>query len=179
MITAPVRMPAGCDAVFVGLGANLGPCRETLERAVQELSRFPSTRVLAVSQVYRTSPLGPVAQPDYLNAVARLATALEPHALLTALHDIEARLGRVRDGLRWGPRSLDLDLLLYGDEISPDPALRLPHPELHRRAFALIPLAEIAPEITVPGYGPVRDLCATLAEEGVECLGPLSHEGAP
>jgi len=135
----------------VALGANLGDARGTLARARRWLGALPGTQLEAASRVHRTVAIGPP-QPDYLNAVVRLSTALAPRELLTALNALEAAAGRVRT-LRWGPRTLDLDLLLYDDRVSDDPVLTLPHPRLHERTFVLAPLVELDPELRHPRLG--------------------------
>jgi 2-amino-4-hydroxy-6-hydroxymethyldihydropteridine diphosphokinase len=158
-VSAPV------DA-FVALGSNLAAPERQLQRAVAALASVPATRLVAVSRNYRTAPVGPPGQPDYLNAVAHLRTRLAPHALLGALLQIETLQGRTRGPQRWGPRTLDLDLLLYGSVVLDDPRLTLPHPRLHRRRFVLEPLAELAPGRVVPGLGPVRELLERLGQRG-------------
>ena len=152
---------------FVGLGANLGDPRAQLEAAVAALGALPGVTLVAVSSVYESDPVGPVQdQPAFLNAVAEVATTLGPAQLLAALHGIEQALGRVRS-VRFGPRTCDLDLLLYGDVVSDDPALTLPHPRLAERRFVLDPLAELAPGLVLPDGRPVRDLRAAVAGQGV------------
>lgn len=160
-------------AVFVGLGSNLGASAEILRQAFVALGHLPQTRLLRSSRIYRTPAWGLTAQPDFLNAVAELHTGLAPQALLAALLAIEREAGRVRlaDGSdRWGPRTLDLDLLLYGDQCVEERGLRVPHPHLHERAFALLPLLEIAPEAVIPGIGPARAALAALASDGIQAL---------
>jgi 2-amino-4-hydroxy-6-hydroxymethyldihydropteridine diphosphokinase len=147
---------------YVGLGANLGSLRDTLERAVSLLGEADGVEVQAVSSFRETDPVGVVDQPLFLNAAVALDTELAPRQLLGLLLSIERRLGRVRDGTRWGPRTIDLDLLLYGDEVVDEPGLRVPHPRLQERRFALEPLAELDPELVVPGAGTVSDLLAAL-----------------
>lgn len=155
----------------VGLGGNLGRPEETLRRAAAALDALPGTRLVALSRLYRTRAWGRTDQPDFVNAAALLETALAPEALLAALLEIERQAGRERAAEeRWGPRVLDLDLLLYGDARIERPGLRVPHPHLHERAFALVPLAEVAPEALVPGYGTVAALLRTLDTSGVEPL---------
>ncbi len=156
-------MIARVDA-YVALGSNLADPQAQLRQATAALSRLPDTALAATSRWYRTAPLGPPGQPDYLNAVVHLRTGLSPYALLAALLLIETAQGRVRGPQRWGPRSLDLDLLLYGDRVLHDPELTLPHPRLHERRFVLEPLAEIAPAVIVQGRGRVRDLLQALGE---------------
>ena len=155
---------------YVGLGANLQDPAAQVRRALDELASLPQSRVLARSSLYKSPPLGPSDQPDYVNAVAALATALEPLALLKELRAIEIRHGRQRDGTRWGPRTLDLDLLLYGDQVLDTPELRLPHPGLHERAFVLYPLYDVAPELEVPGRGSVRELRERLGSVRIQRL---------
>jgi 2-amino-4-hydroxy-6-hydroxymethyldihydropteridine diphosphokinase len=139
--------PAG-ERVFVGLGANLGDARLTLRAAIDALAALPATRLVAESSLYRSAPVD-AAGPDYVNAVVELHTGLEPEALLRALQAVENRFGRER-AHRNAPRTLDLDLLLYGERRMATAALQLPHPRMHRRAFVLLPLAQIAPELALP-----------------------------
>ena len=155
----------------IGLGANLGDAAATLREAIAELARLPRTELLRASRLYRTPAWGVTEQPDFINAVALVETALPPRDLLDALLAIERSFGRTRlDGERWGPRTLDLDLLLHGDATIDEPGLRVPHPHLHERAFALLPLAEIAPESEIPGIGMVGKLAAGMAVDGIEAL---------
>ncbi|WP_430418011.1 2-amino-4-hydroxy-6-hydroxymethyldihydropteridine diphosphokinase [Methylibium petroleiphilum] len=151
---------------YVGLGANLGDARLTLQVALDALAALPDTRLVAVSSLYRSAPIDS-SGPDYLNAVAALDTALEPHALLSALQAIEQVHGRERP-YRNAPRTLDLDLLLHGDARLDTPTLTLPHPRLHQRAFVLLPLAEIAPALALPGRGAVADWLPGVADQTVE-----------
>ena len=157
---------------YVGLGANLDDPVQQVRRACEGLKSIVSTRVLACSPLYRSAPLGPQDQPDFINAVAALETALPALELLAALRDIETRHGRRRDGTRWGPRTLDLDVLLYGDLRQETPELTLPHPGLHERAFVLYPLCDVAPELQVPGHGSVRALHGRLGEVRITRLEP-------
>ena len=153
--------------VYVGLGANLGDREGTIRRAVELVDASPHVEVVAVSTLLETEPWGPVAQPAYLNGALALETDLGPRAVLDLLLEVERRLGRVRDGERWGPRTIDLDLLLYGDLAVDEPGLALPHPRVHERRFVLEPLAELAPDVLVPGRGTVAELLAILdAGEG-------------
>ena len=147
---------------YVGLGANLGPKEVTLLRAVDLLAAEPGIEGLELSQLRETDPVGEIDQPQFLNGAVALETTLEPRELLAALLRIERELGRVRDGERWGPRTIDLDLLLYGDAVVDEPGLRVPHPHLHERRFALEPLAELEPELRIPGRGAVSELLARL-----------------
>jgi 2-amino-4-hydroxy-6-hydroxymethyldihydropteridine diphosphokinase len=146
---------------YVGLGANLGDRGETLDRAVSLLAGTKGVEVLAVSELRETDPVGVLDQPRFLNGAVAVETTLFPRGLLDALLAIERSLGRERVE-RWGPRTIDLDLLLYGDEIVDEPGLRVPHPRLHERRFALEPLAELDPELVIPGRGRVSELLAAL-----------------
>ena len=148
---------------FVGLGANLGDAALTLQQALGALGRLPQTTLVQAWRLYRTPAWGMEDQPDFLNAVAKLETRLTAHELLEALLATEREFGRDRlDATRWGPRTLDLDLLLYADATIDQPGLHVPHPHLHQRAFALVPLLEIAPAARIPGYGPARDAVSEL-----------------
>jgi len=150
---------------YIGLGANLADREGTIEQAVGLLGAEPGIEVVSVSSLRETKHWGRVAQPAFVNGAVAVETTLEPRALLGVLLDVERRLGRVRDE-RWGPRTIDLDLLLYGDVVLDEPGLTVPHPRLHERAFALEPLQELDPELAVPGRGSVADLLAALAGEG-------------
>ncbi|MFI4979219.1 MAG: 2-amino-4-hydroxy-6-hydroxymethyldihydropteridine diphosphokinase [Nevskiales bacterium] len=152
----------GKSRAYVALGANLGDPLAQLQAALLSLRSASAIEVIAVSPFYRTPPLGPPGQPDYCNAVCVVDTALEPEALLDLLQGIENAAGRKRDGERWGPRLLDLDLLHMEGRVSRTPRLTLPHPEMQRRAFVLVPLAEIAPDLVIPGLGRVRDLVVAV-----------------
>jgi 2-amino-4-hydroxy-6-hydroxymethyldihydropteridine diphosphokinase len=145
--------PDGVDA-YIGLGSNLDGPVDHLLRAFDELHRLPQTRLVRRSPLYRSPPLGPAGQADYVNAVAGLQTMLAPDALLDGLQAIERAHGRER-GERWGPRTLDLDLLVYGEQQIDNKHLVVPHPQMHRRAFVLVPLHDIAPELLLPGLGPL------------------------
>jgi 2-amino-4-hydroxy-6-hydroxymethyldihydropteridine diphosphokinase len=138
----------------VALGSNVGDRAAHVEAAIAALGALPATALLRRSGLFETEPVGPVAQGRFINAAAVIETTLAPRDLLAALQAIERGRGRVRDpGGRWGPRTLDLDLLLYGDAIIDEPGLTVPHPRLHERLFVLDPLAEIAGETVVPGLG--------------------------
>lgn len=143
---------------YVGLGANLGD----REAAFREAIRLLGDEVVAVSRLRETAPWGYEEQPPYLNGAVLLETSRSPRGLLERLLEIERELGRVRFGPRWGPRTLDLDLLLYGDEQVDEPGLVVPHPRLHERVFALEPLLDLDPELEIPGRGPVAALLAGL-----------------
>lgn len=158
----------------IGLGGNLGDAATTLRAAQQALDGLPGTRLLRVSRLYRTPAWGKTEQPDFINAAALLETRLPARELLDGLLAIEREFGRTRavDGSdRWGARTLDLDLLLYGDIEIDEPGLHVPHPHLHERAFALLPLVEIAPDVMIPGRGLARDALAAMATDDIEALG--------
>ena len=155
----------------IGLGANLGQPVESLRRAATALAELPGTRLLALSRFYRTSAWGRLDQPDFINAAALLQTRLDPRALLDGLLRIEREAGRERaPDSRWGPRVLDLDLLLYAGRVIDQAGLQVPHPHLHERAFALVPLAEIAAAEPFPGHGSVADALRGVDGGGVERL---------
>ena len=146
---------------YVGLGANLGPREVTLLRAVDLLAAVDGVEVVAVSQLRETDPVGIVDQPPFLNGAVAIDTSLAPRALLDVLLETERALGRVR-AERWGPRTIDLDLLVYGDQIVDEPGLRVPHPRLAERRFALEPLADLDPALEIPGLGSVAAARAAL-----------------
>ena len=141
---------------YVGLGSNLGDRETTIRTAAGLIG------ARRLSQIVETEPWGNEEQPKFLNAVAELETELEPRALLDLLLAVESRLGRERDGTHWGPRTIDLDLLLYGDSVLDETGLAVPHPFLHERLFVLEPLAELAPDAVIPGHGPVSTVMAGL-----------------
>ena len=154
------------ERVYVGLGANLGERAATLADAIEQLDEIEGTRVMRCSALYETAAVGFTEQPDFVNCVAELATELAPHALLHELQGIEERLGRTRS-IRNGPRTCDLDLLLYGDRVIDEPGLHVPHPRLHERRFVLDPLAELAVELRLPDGRAVSDLLAAAAGQKV------------
>jgi 2-amino-4-hydroxy-6-hydroxymethyldihydropteridine diphosphokinase len=154
------------QTAHIGLGSNLDEPVRHVRQALQELGSLPRTRLVACSSRYRTTPVGKLDQPDFVNAVAVLATALSPRELLEELLALEARHGRVR-GERNGPRSLDLDVLLLGDRVIHEPGLEVPHARMHERAFVLLPLAEISPGAVIPGRGSVGELAARYGDQGV------------
>lgn len=147
---------------YIGLGANLGPREVTLLRAADLLAAEAGIEMLEISQLRETDPMGDVEQPSFLNGAVAVETTLSPRELLNVLLRVERELGRVRDGERWGPRTIDLDLLLYGDEIVDEDGLRVPHPRLHERRFALEPLVDLEPELEIPGLGRVSDTLTGL-----------------
>ena len=147
---------------YVGLGANLGDREATIRRALALLDADPGVEVVAVSELRETDPVGLVEQPRFLNGAAALETDLAPRDLLDVLLGVERTLGRNRAGPRWGPRTIDLDLLVYGAEVVDEPGLRVPHPRLAERRFVLEPLADLDPGLEIPGAGPVATLLASL-----------------
>ena len=152
---------------FVGLGSNLSdPCNQVL-RALQALKGLPHTRMLARSSLYRSAPIGYLHQPDFINAVAQLETALPPRALLDALLELEHECGRTRD-VHNGPRTLDLDLLLYDDLQLHEHGLTIPHPQMHKRAFVLRPLLEIAPDCGIPGLNLAAEALRQCGDQQLE-----------
>ena len=154
---------------WVGIGANLGDARANVLDAIGRLSRLPGAKLLRTSSLYRTAPIDSSGD-DYVNAVAALDTELDAHALLQSLFAIEQAHGRERP-YRNAPRTLDLDLLLYGDQIISDaPTLIVPHPRMHERAFVLAPLAEVAPGLVIPGRGAVTALLARVGGQGIALL---------
>lgn len=153
------------NLAYVALGANLGDPASTVRAAFGALANLPESRVVHCSSLYRTAPVGITEQPDFINAVAALETTLAPEALLDALLDLEQRFGRIR-AERNGPRTLDLDVLLYNDLEIDLPRLILPHPRLHLRAFVLQPLAEIAPNLQLPRRGPISAWLPAVANQG-------------
>lgn len=147
---------------YVGVGANLGDRESTVRRALELLGGHDGIEVVAVSALRETEPWGLAEQPPFVNGAAAVETSLSPVALLAALLAVERELGRTREGPRYGPRTIDLDLLLYGDEVVAEPGLAVPHPRLHERRFVLEPLAELDPGLVVPGWGPVAELLARV-----------------
>ena len=157
------------NTAYVALGANLGDPAATIRAAFVALANLPESLIAHCSSLYRTAPVGNTEQPEFINAVAALETTLAPEALLDALFDIEARFGRIR-AEKNGPRTLDLDLLLYNNQQLNLPRLTLPHPRLHLRAFVLVPLAEIAPDLALPGRGSVAAWLPAVANQRIEKL---------
>lgn len=154
------------NIAYVALGANLGDPATTVRAALGALANLPESRVVRSSSLYRTKPVGIADQPEFVNAVAQLKTTLRPEALLDALLDVEQRFGRIR-AEKNGPRTLDLDLLLYDDQFLELPRLTLPHPRLHLRAFVLQPLAEIASNLIIPGRGNIAAWLPAVANQGI------------
>lgn len=155
---------------FVGLGSNQSDPVSQLREACSAFGRLPGTRLLAHSSLYRSAPMGPQDQPLYINAVVMLESALAPLALLDGLQAIEQAQGRVRNGERWGPRTLDLDILLFGDRSIDEERLRVPHYHMHKRAFVLYPLAELAPDLRMPDGTSLQELLSDCPYEDIERL---------
>ncbi len=164
---------------YIGLGSNLDEPLTQLQHAIEALRQIPESRLTAISRIYRSKPMGPADQPDYLNAVAMFDTCLEPLALLDALQAIEQQQGRLRTGEHWGPRSLDLDLLLYGVEVIEQPRLQVPHPGITQRNFVLQPLFDLAPELILPSGLALRDALAALDGDGLEALQLGEDDASP
>lgn len=154
---------------YVALGSNLGDPLRAVESGFESLAALPGCRLVARSSLYRTAPVGVGRQPDFINAVAALDSTLSPHELLAALLTVEARHGRTRH-VPLAARTLDLDLLLHGDTVLDEPELQLPHPRMHLRAFVLVPLAEIAPELAIPGLGRIPDLLPAVSDQSIARL---------
>jgi 2-amino-4-hydroxy-6-hydroxymethyldihydropteridine diphosphokinase len=159
--------------VVLALGSNLGDRLGILQGCVDTLAGMPEVEVMAVSPVYETVPVGGPRQPDYLNAVLLARTSLAARPLLDRLHGVEAAYGRVRD-VRFGPRTLDIDIIAYDREVSADPVLTLPHPRAHERAFVLVPWHDLDPDAGLPGYGSVADLLAATGD----AVGGIRKTGA-
>lgn len=162
---------SGKITACLGLGGNLGDAAATVRAGIAALQAHPAIDVSAVSSLYRTAPLGPPGQPDYVNAAVVLTTAMGPEPLLDVCQQIENAHGRTREGERWGPRTLDVDVLLYGQLRIETPRLSVPHPQMHLRGFVLVPLAEIAPSLMVPERGHVEALLAAICADDVQRLG--------
>ena len=156
---------------YIALGSNLEQPQLQVERAFEELTRVPDSRVVLKSSLYRSEPMGPQDQPQFVNAVAGMLTQLDALPLLAELQAIEQRMGRTRPAQRWGPRLIDLDLLMHGDTRVDSIELKLPHPGMIERNFVMTPLAEIAPQLLVPGRGRAHMLAKQLGEAGLTKLG--------
>lgn len=155
--------------VFVALGSNLADPVAQLAAACEEIGALPGTRFVARSSLWRSAPVGYLDQPDFVNAVALIETDLAPEPLLEHLLAIERRHGRVREFAN-APRTLDLDIALYGDDRIDTPSLTVPHPRMHERAFVLLPLAELAPDVAIPGHGPLRELLPAVAGQDLRVM---------
>lgn len=154
------------ETAYIGLGSNMGNKEENINKALELLGVSPGIKVKKVSSLYRTAPVGNNSQDWFLNNVAEVETGLSPQELLSILFKIEDKLGRVRT-VRWGPRIIDLDLLIFGNEEIQEPGLTVPHPRMFERAFVMAPLAEIAPEIRIPGGGTAAALAELLAKQQI------------
>lgn len=154
---------------YIGLGSNMESPETQIQEAITAIDRIPDTKLAGFSSLYQSHPVGPQDQPDYINAVAHVVTGLSAEDLLMQLQNIENRQGRTRK-IHWGPRTLDLDLLLYDNEIINEKNLVVPHPEMHNRAFVLYPLYEIAPDIEIPGKGAVGILLQAVNADGIQKL---------
>ena len=154
---------------FLGLGSNLDSPLDQLFNAVKAIETIPSTSLIQTSSFYKNRPVGPQDQPDFLNAVVSIDTGLTPDKLLDHLQNIELQQGRTRN-IRWGARTLDLDILLFGSEIIKSARLVIPHPEMHKRAFVLQPLYEIAPDLVIPGQGPLKKLVQNINPDDLQKL---------
>jgi len=163
-------MRAVWHPAYIGLGSNLGESRGCIERAILEIDQFAETRVIARSAFYRSAPFGPVAQAPFINAVVGVLTGMEPLALLRALRALEVQLGRSSPRQRWGPREIDLDLLLHGNTRLDTAELALPHPGIPERDFVLYPFRDIAPPLQIAGLGRVTELAARVSNRGIERL---------
>ncbi len=160
--------------VYIGLGSNLSEPIKQVQRALHHLSQLPKSNLIVVSSLYRTKPLEPKDQPDFINAVCALETRLAPLELLGRLQQLEAQQGRVRGPERWGPRIIDLDILLYGEESIKEPELQVPHPSLRERSFVIVPLSEIAPDLILPTGESMLTLRNVCEIKSVERLRGLS-----
>ena len=155
---------------YIGLGSNLDDPAAQVQAAISRLHELPATRLIACSPLYATAPFGPVAQPDFVNAVAAVLSQSPLQEFFAALRALETRLGRVKPPERWGPRRIDLDLLVFGTQRQVGPQLTLPHPGIVERNFVLYPLADVAPDLEVPGLGRVSQLRAQVSAAGIRRL---------
>tara|TARA_B100002003_G_C14048425_1_gene505016 strand:- start:620 stop:1123 length:504 start_codon:yes stop_codon:yes gene_type:complete len=163
------------EHVYIGLGSNQGESQALLKSALGAIDGISKTRVLSTSSLYASAPMGPQNQPDFINSVALLETSLAPLALLRALQEIEQTHGRVRKKERWGPRTLDLDILLFGDQTLATPELTVPHYGMAEREFVLVPLFEIAPGMIMPDGKPLAAWVAKLSLDGLRRLRPSNQ----
>jgi len=159
--------------VYIGIGSNLQQPLMQVRDAMAALSGHPSFQLQACSSIYRSAPVGGTDQPEFINAVCRLRTTLAPEQVLQELQQIENAAGRTRDGGRWGPRTLDLDLLLYDDLVQETGDLTIPHPRMHERAFVLYPLRELVPGLEIPGRGPVGKLAENCSDQDCSRIEPV------
>ena len=154
---------------YIGLGSNMKSPKRQIESAIKSIEEMTTIQVLKVSSLYKSKPIGPQDQDDYINAVAKIGTDLMPHELLECMQSIENKQGRIRKE-RWGPRTLDLDILMFGDEIIKDDKLTIPHLDIENRSFVLAPLAEIDFDCLIPGKGKARDLLTIIGQEDLEII---------
>ncbi|MBT8108874.1 MAG: 2-amino-4-hydroxy-6-hydroxymethyldihydropteridine diphosphokinase [Gammaproteobacteria bacterium] len=152
---------------YVGIGSNLGMPTQQIRQAIELLDEIPGSRLICYSSLYRSAPFGGIEQPDFVNAVAAVLTSRTAHGLLASLLEIETRQGRERGETRWGPRVLDLDLLVHGNTVLDEPGLTVPHPGIGERNFVLLPLREIAPELVIPGLGRVASIAVNVNEPSI------------
>ena len=152
------------DNIFIGLGSNLDQPIQQILTAIEQLKNLPQCEVKNISSLYETPPMGPQDQPYYINAVVKISTSLAPLELLSALQTIETSQGRTKDTGRWGARTIDLDILLYDDNVSNSPTLTIPHPSLALRTFVLYPLRELEEELNIPSLGSIKFLIKQLCE---------------
>jgi len=162
---------SGSAQVYIGLGSNQGDAIANVCRAIEELGGSNSIQLLRCSSLYRSAPVGYLDQPDFVNAVCQVDTSLSAQELLEDLQLLEQKAGRRRDGVRWGPRVLDLDLLLYANVVLESETLVIPHPRMHERAFVLYPLQEISPGLRIPGHGTIKELVASCKDQDCNRLG--------
>lgn len=158
--------------IYIGIGSNLDNPFAHVQQAIAELKQVPQCNHIATSALYRSAPMGPANQPDYINAVSALQTTLTPLQVLDQLQAIELQHGRIRQGERWGPRTLDLDLLLYGEKTINEHRLIVPHSGLHERSFVLYPLQDIDPDLVIPGLGPLTLLIEQCPHSALERVDP-------
>ena len=173
MTISDTSSSAARSTVFIALGSNMDSPLLHVQRALRDIDELPETALSQVSSLYETAPVGITEQPQFVNAVAQIATTLSPHDLLMRLHAIEAQHGRLRNSAseaRNGPRTLDLDILLFDDSQMSERGLTIPHPRMHERAFVLLPLLEIAPQVVIPGKGLAKQFMASLDVFGVSQL---------
>ena len=171
MAISPSALTAFRSTVFLGLGSNLDDPDWQVQTAMREIDEIPDAGLVKVSSLYQTTPVGIIDQPPFINAVVQVETTLSPHDLLKQLRAIEAQHGRVRNEKN-GPRTLDLDILIFNEWRIDDATLTTPHPRMHERPFVLVPLVEIAPEVFIPGKGYAKEFLAKLDAGGVHHLGP-------
>ena len=178
MTFSNVNLSALRSSVFVALGSNLDQPVLHVRRALRELDELPETALVKVSTLYETAPVGIKDQPVFVNAVAQVATTLSPHDFLARLHAIETQHGRIRSSMneeKNGPRTLDLDILIFDELRIDEGGLTVPHPRMHERAFVLVPLAEIAPALVIPGKGAAKNFLAALDASGVSHIRPETN----